>query len=313
MKKTILSFITFTLLATSIVAQETATLTPDRYNTIYEPGNLSNGAGDYFFAGNTSNGAASRRGLLHFDVSDIPVGSTITSVTLTLTQSRSALAADEDMDLHMLTGDWGQGTSDASGQEGQGTASTVNDANWACSFSDGAGGCTTSWTTPGGDINPTPVATTSVSNVLTTFQWTSVAMAANVQSWVNDPAVNFGWMLIGNEAVSATAKRFNATGADTPSLMITYTPAEVAAVNELSDNVVTLYPNPTSSNVTVELEKDFTNFTVAVKNAIGQTLSTTSYSSANQLSITLGDEEGVYFVEVSVPNEGRRTFKVVKE
>src|SRR5687767_8102593 len=60
-------------------------------NTLYEDatGAVSNGAGDYFFTGNTREGFA-RRGVIRFDIaSNIPVGSTITSVTLHLYMSRS--------------------------------------------------------------------------------------------------------------------------------------------------------------------------------------------------------------------------------
>jgi hypothetical protein len=34
-------------------------------------------------------------------------------------------------------------------------------------------------------------------------------MVIDVQSWVNNPATNFGWILIGNESVSRTSKRFD--------------------------------------------------------------------------------------------------------
>jgi hypothetical protein len=52
-------------------------------------------------------------------------------------------------------------------------------------------------------------------------------MVADVQNWLNNPATNFGWALLGNEAQGQTAKRFN-SGEDgntlyTPTLSITYT------------------------------------------------------------------------------------------
>ena len=54
---------------------------------IVESGSLANGAGDYFFAGETAVGSK-RRALLRFDVaSAIPAGSTIVSAALVLSLS----------------------------------------------------------------------------------------------------------------------------------------------------------------------------------------------------------------------------------
>ena len=61
----------------------TAMLNPTMDNTLFEDisGNLSNGAGDNFFVG-TTNGGLIRRGLIAFDISSIPTGSTIDSASL---------------------------------------------------------------------------------------------------------------------------------------------------------------------------------------------------------------------------------------
>jgi len=57
-------------------------------NTIYEEGELSNGAGDYFFTGTTKLGE-NRRALVKFDLaSDVPEGITIDSAALILTPSK---------------------------------------------------------------------------------------------------------------------------------------------------------------------------------------------------------------------------------
>ena len=82
-------------------AAETALLPAARDNTIYsESYHLSNGAGEYFFAGQTLMGNF-RRGLIAFDVaSGVPAGSTITDVTLQLHMSRT-VAADEPVSAKM--------------------------------------------------------------------------------------------------------------------------------------------------------------------------------------------------------------------
>jgi hypothetical protein len=90
-------------------------------NTLYESitGSLSNGVGDYLFAGLTDEDTPMRRrALLAFNVaSAIPAGSTINSAILALQMSRTK-AATVNVSLHAMQADWGEGTSDADGEEG---------------------------------------------------------------------------------------------------------------------------------------------------------------------------------------------------
>ena len=71
------------------------TAPPDRDNTLFEEFALqegcfaatSNGAGRYIFSGFTNNGLE-RRAVLHFDLSAIPPGSTISVASVTLNLNR---------------------------------------------------------------------------------------------------------------------------------------------------------------------------------------------------------------------------------
>ena len=80
------------------------------------------------------------------------------------------------------------------------------------------------WNTPGGDFEPTPLATTSVGTTGEYFQWNSPELAASVQDWLDNPSQNFGWMLLGDETV-ISAKRFdsreNTNPATRPTLTVT--------------------------------------------------------------------------------------------
>ena len=53
-------------------------------------------------------------------------------------------------------------------------------------------------------------------------------MAADAQGWLDGPSTDFGWLVLGNEAVAKTTKRFdtkeNATAANRPALSVQYTP-----------------------------------------------------------------------------------------
>jgi hypothetical protein len=196
-------------------------ITPSKDNTLYEydpaEGDHSNGAGFHFFAGENGMGEL-RRGVLAFDVAGtVPAGSTITAVTLSMNMSMTPAGA-ETVELHKLLADWGEGTSHAPGGEGDGAPATPNDATWRYRFFDSV-----FWTTQGGDFSATVSASQSVGGV-GQYTWSSAQMITDVQSWVNNPASNFGWLVLGDETAIATAKRFDTReSASPPMLTIEYT------------------------------------------------------------------------------------------
>jgi hypothetical protein len=198
-------------------------ITPIKDNTLYEydpaEGDHSNGAGFHFFAGENGMGER-RRGVVAFDVAGtIPPGSTITAVTLTMNMSMTP-AGVETVELHKLLADWGEGTSHAPMGEGDGAPATPNDATWRHRFFD-----TIFWTTEGGDFSATVSASQSVGGV-GQYMWSSAQMVGDVQEWLDNPATNFGWLVLGNESTIATAKRFDTReSASPPVLTIQYTSA----------------------------------------------------------------------------------------
>ena len=197
-------------------------INPSKDNTLYEynssEGDLSNGAGFHFFAGENAMNEI-RRGVLAFDIAgNVPPGSTITAVTLSLNMSMTAFGTPRTVELHKLLADWGEGTSHASGGEGMGAPATPNDATWRHRFYD-----TIFWTTQGGDFSATVSASQSVGPV-GQYTWSSAQMIADVQSWLDNPATNFGWLVLGDESAGATAKRFDTReSASPPVLTIVYT------------------------------------------------------------------------------------------
>src|SRR5438046_1225215 len=194
---------------------------PIKDNTLYEfdpaEGDRSNALGNHFFAGETAMGEL-RRGVLAFDIAgSIPPGSTILGVTLSLNTSRTASDTPRNVELHKLLADWGEGTSVAPGEEGDGAPATTNDATWRHRFFD-----TVFWATEGGDFSATITASQSVGPV-GQYTWSSAQMVADVQSWVNNPASNFGWLVLGDESVAGSAKRFDTReSASPPVLTIEY-------------------------------------------------------------------------------------------
>ena len=199
------------------------TVVADRDNTLYEldAGNSSNGAGDYIFAGKSGIGFV-MRGLLRFDVAGaVPAGATIDSVSLKMNASRG-LNFPQDISIHSVLADWGEGTSDAPGEEGGGATATAGDATWLHTFNPGS-----FWATAGGDFNPTADATTTVTGLGTVMWNSNPAMLAEVQDWLDNPGDNYGWLLQGDETANMTAVRFdsreNPDANFRPMLLVEYT------------------------------------------------------------------------------------------
>src|SRR5882724_6662283 len=198
-------------------------ITPSKDNTLYEydpaDGDTSNALGFHLFAGKTAMGEL-RRGVLAFDIAgSIPTGSTITGVTLSMNMSRAPSTVAYPVELHKLLADWGEGTSMASGEEGDGAPATPNDATWRHRFFD-----TIFWTNEGGDFSATVSASQSVGPI-GPYTWTSAQMIADVQSWLDNPGSNFGWLMLGDESTIATAKRFDTReSASPPVLTIQFIP-----------------------------------------------------------------------------------------
>ena len=206
---TIARWLLLMLVATAPAQAAVLTFYPVADNSLYvsPTGSLSNGAGEYLFAGHTDSfGPGVRRALLRFDISSIPANATIESVSLTLNQSlHPAVATPTPMSLHPVLESWGQGTSDADGAEGMGAPATTGDATWLHRFFD-----TTLWTTQGGTFTVAASAVTIVDVPNGPYTWGPTdAMKADVQGWIDQPATNFGWILIGDEANLSTARRFD--------------------------------------------------------------------------------------------------------
>lgn len=51
-------------------------------------------------------------------------------------------------------------------------------------------------------------------------------MVVDIQAWLDDPAINFGWVLIGDEATFPSTRRFDSReGVARPSLLVDFTPS----------------------------------------------------------------------------------------
>ena len=138
-----------------------------------------------------------------------------------MTMSRS-IAGDAQVGLHRVLADWQEGAAQASGNEGSGADADAGDVTWTQRVFKSL-----DWDTPGGDFSTGASATVTVKGI-GSYTWQSTSqLVADVQNWLDDPAANFGWLLLGDESRFPTTKRFdsrdNEEPATRPALVVEYT------------------------------------------------------------------------------------------
>lgn len=140
------------------------------------------------------------RGLLRFDLSGIPVGSTITSAVLAVTVTINASANADTHALHRMNAPWVEAT-----------------VTWISSGFE-------EWFN-GGDYEPVADSTVVIPVGVGANTFPSTAGLVNtVQLWVNDTNSNHGWVLRSNsEAGGRNARRFTTReeGATLPQPVLT--------------------------------------------------------------------------------------------
>ena len=232
------------------LVKSSSILAPSKDNTLYEDstGSRSNGTGQHLFVGRTGQGQGSiRRAVIAFDIAgNVPPETTITGVTLTLNKSRGSTDM-HTVSLHALLADWGEGASDAASGEGSGTAAAPGDSTWLHRFFD-----TAEWAAAGADFAEAPSASTPVADN-GKYVWVSDQMAADVQKWLDDPAGNFGWVLVGDEGQPRTVKRFdskeNPDATSRPTLTIEFSAPPTGATTPTSTPTPTAQPTATPTSV----------------------------------------------------------------
>jgi hypothetical protein len=192
---------------------DTLTINALKDNTLIEDpsGSLSNGAGPSLFIGRTSQSSGSiRHAVIAFDVAaHLPGDANVTGAALTLHASEGN-PGPATVSLHTLLSDWGEGVSSHDG--GRGAPATLDDATWIHRFHD-----VEFWQEAGGDFSDSASAAIDVDGP-GAYTWAGTpAMIEDVQSWLDNPESNFGWILIGDEDFASTAKRFDSRESLVPS------------------------------------------------------------------------------------------------
>ncbi len=184
----------------------------------------SAGGFPYLFAGKTRFNAA-RRSLLKFDLQNVvPSNATITSVTLQIYLEFDN-SGNTLNNLHRATRAWNEGSNPLVDSQtvGQGAPAQTGDSTWSHeSYS------AVVWNAPGGEFAPGISAAAIAGEAGTFVRFSGVGLINDIQAFVDNPATNHGWALLGNESATQTAKRYYSSEADSsvsglrPQLAIEY-------------------------------------------------------------------------------------------
>jgi hypothetical protein len=218
----------------------TRSLSPAEDAVIYSHGSTFNGGstpellagrvGTVGCTGVTPNTCATiKRSLLRFNVTSVPVGSTVAGavVRLTLLNGSNEPTTGRLVKFSRLTAGWTEGTGGAGDFRTSALGSVVpagGGATWEF-----ANQGVTPWTS-----GSSYVAAVSAQAFVTNhnsgpilYSWSAGRLRNDVQAWVNGPATNFGWVILGDESVPNTTRRFasrsHAVPAERPRLDVTYT------------------------------------------------------------------------------------------
>lgn len=185
-----------------------------------------------------------KRGLIEFNIaSAVPATATITGVELELTVGQVAGSGGgvsgggsgpETMGLYDQTQAWGQPTNfpgaTSFGGHGHGAAPDAGDATWNYAFYP-----STAWNVSGGNwtSSSTDLADAQVFGMDNyVASWSSAAMVAAVQNWLDNPSKNNGWLIKNSDEVDSVDFRAfwswqgaanNNDPAIAPELIVTYT------------------------------------------------------------------------------------------
>jgi hypothetical protein len=177
-------------------------------NTLYEHpnGNLSNGAGPALFVGITGQATNPlRRALVQFDVAaSVPAGAHIVSAELAIRTIQSTFGGMLDVFGHRVAQAWGEGASVASGAGGAGGPAQPGDATWIHTFTPGS-----TWTNAGGDFVSSPSLVINTPPFGLAVSTPTSALISDVQSWLDNPGSNHGWLLKTSEALAYVTRKID--------------------------------------------------------------------------------------------------------
>jgi len=216
-------FATTVALCAPATAQTTITIPADKDTTLYEPlnGLRANGSGPSIFCGKVglNGGGGIRRALVHFDVAgQLPAGAVVIAAEFDIFSAQSTAFLPIQTFVHRVTQDWSEG-SVVNVPGGQGGSPQSGETTWQHTNFPNA-----TWNNPGGDFAATQSFTFDLASIGPSTALVDDGMVSDIQSWLDNPSGNFGWLLKTDEVFPQTARRMHSRefGSSPPSITITY-------------------------------------------------------------------------------------------
>lgn len=295
---------TFMALAIHHASADVVTINPSADTCLFElDPNHNWGSQDEVVAGTLRTGEKARA-LVAFDIAGhVPAGSTVTSVRLTLRVVRTPPGpANSNFHLLRVLVPWVEGTKSSVAGAGNagGALATSGETTWLSRLHQMA-----AWNQPGGQLEvefaEDPSGTQFVGgdgNKVFVFTTDGVS---DVQSMLDSPGGNHGWVLVTeNEAAAKSARRWASRQHPTnpPKLEITFTPPPAPEVPE----IINFQYDPITGSITVDVQGlAGTTYTLETR----QDLVGGTWGDVDTQAVT---SDGLLTLNTSAPSGARKLF-----
>ncbi|MEC4005454.1 T9SS type A sorting domain-containing protein [Flavobacterium sp. SUN052] len=82
--------------------------------------------------------------------------------------------------------------------------------------------------------------------------------------------------------------------------------------NTLDSSLFSIYPNPTTGVFNIKFNSTFENYTITIRNYLGQIVKQENISTINTYTNSIETQSGFYFIELENKNHQKITFKIIK-
>ena len=203
------------LISTLVNAQYNIDVGAEYDNTIFsDQTDNSDGQGTNLRSGRTCN-LSERRALLLFPLQmSIPANATITDARLDLyfISGGDSVGTSDDYSIFAMSEPWGEAGSMA--MSGAGAPADQGDATWNSPYHGAA-----AWNIAGGTFQTTPIATSSLDSTAGIYSWSSTDLTNLVQTWVDNFNSNYGLILIADDTIPCSARKFGSGESNNPPIL----------------------------------------------------------------------------------------------
>ena len=158
--------------------------------------------------------------------------------------------------------------------------------------------------------------TTIDSSVTQTGTTLTTNLSGASYQWLN---CNNGFAILpgeSNQAFTATANGNYAVEITLNGCVDTsdcYSISNVGILENHIDNALSVYPNPTNGNITMDMGAPYSSVDLKVLNAAGQLVSSGEFSNSEKIDLKIEGPAGCYFVHIMTPDNRKAVIKILLE